>query len=258
MGFKDYGKIYLGGVEIVAAWRGEAQVFGGAIPAPTAPGQIDAGLWSATTGDDPGGIVLSITGLPSTGGFAITGLVYRIGTGAAQALGVGVGTYPITDLTPGAAVQVQIAAVNTVGQGAWATARTVTAGAIVIPAPTVTMAPAISGTATVGQTLTATEGTYTGSPTVTLQWLRGGVAISGATGLSYVLTSDDLAASITVQATATNAAGSVQSTSAAVGPITADWSITTTDGAITITSSPASPSTAVVASTGDGTITLAA
>ncbi|RWR25293.1 fibronectin type III domain-containing protein [Sinirhodobacter populi] len=135
MGLKDYDAVRYGSRRIIAAYRGETQVFGGAVPVPAVPGQIDAGLWSVATGDDPGEIVVSITGLPSTGGSAITGLVYRIGTGAAQALGAGIGTWPITGLTPGADASVQIAAVNAVGRGPWATVKSATAGAEdVVPA----------------------------------------------------------------------------------------------------------------------------
>ncbi|RWR28864.1 hypothetical protein D2T31_12185 [Sinirhodobacter populi] len=89
--------------------------------------------------------------------------------------------------------------------------------------------PSITGTPAVGQTLTASEGTWTGSTTITLQWLRGTTAISGATGLTYVLTEADAGQDISVRATASNAGGSATATSAAVGPVTEasglpDWS----------------------------------
>ncbi|RWR35010.1 SGNH/GDSL hydrolase family protein [Sinirhodobacter populi] len=87
-------------------------------------------------------------------------------------------------------------------------------------APTNLTAPSISGTPTVGQALTATEGTWTGGPIVTLQWLRNGAAISGATGLTYLLIAADAGANISVRATASNAGGSATSTSTAVGPVT--------------------------------------
>jgi hypothetical protein len=76
-------------------------------------------------------------------------------------------------------------------------------------APAFTSAPTISGTATVGQTLTAATGTVTGTPTPgkTWQWYRDGLAIPGATGTTYLLVSGDLAKAITVEETATNSAG---------------------------------------------------
>lgn len=88
-------------------------------------------------------------------------------------------------------------------------------------APTNTVAPSITGTATVGQTLTAAVGTWTGSPSYARQWLRNGTAISGATGTTYLLIAADQGASISVRITATNAGGSAQATSAGVGPVAA-------------------------------------
>ncbi len=90
-----------------------------------------------------------------------------------------------------------------------------------ITAPTVVTAPSITGTATVGQTLTAVAGIYTGTPAITRQWLRNGTAISGATGATYLQIAADQGANISLRETATNAGGSVQSTSAAVGPVAA-------------------------------------
>lgn len=88
-------------------------------------------------------------------------------------------------------------------------------------APANTVAPAITGTAEVGETLTVTNGTWTGVPTPTYarQWYADDVAIEGATGLTYVLTEDEEGAVITVVVTATNAAGSAQATSNATAEI---------------------------------------
>lgn len=67
----------------------------------------------------------------------------------------------------------------------------------------------ISGTKTVGKTLTATAtawlaGSYpTTRATMTVRWLRNGVPISGATGWTYKLTSSDKGKKISVRATAT-------------------------------------------------------
>lgn len=82
--------------------------------------------------------------------------------------------------------------------------------------------PAITGTPRVGQSLSGSTGTWTGSPAPTYarQWLRNGTAISGATGASYTLVSADAGANITLRVTATNPAGSATATSASVGPVT--------------------------------------
>ncbi len=56
--------------------------------------------------------------------------------------------------------------------------------------PVNTIAPVISGTALVGNTLTSTTGTWTSDTGVTgylYQWTRDGVNISGATNSSYTL-----------------------------------------------------------------------
>lgn len=88
-------------------------------------------------------------------------------------------------------------------------------------APVNTVAPAITGTATVGETLTVTNGTWTGvpTPTYTRQWYADGVAIAGATGTTRVLAAGEEGKVITVVVTATNALGSVTKTSNATAAV---------------------------------------
>ncbi|WP_425092018.1 hypothetical protein [Tropicimonas sp. S265A] len=91
-------------------------------------------------------------------------------------------------------------------------------------APVIAGPPILSGTAIQGQTLTAVLQGVTGNPTPTraLQWLRDGVAITGATSLSYVLQAADVGAVISIRHTETNSAGSDVETSAGtaeVGPL---------------------------------------
>lgn len=82
-------------------------------------------------------------------------------------------------------------------------------------APVNTVAPTISGSATVGSTLTTTNGTWTGSPapTYTYQWLRNGSTIGGATSSTYVTVNADIDTAITCRVTATNASGSANAIS---------------------------------------------
>lgn len=77
--------------------------------------------------------------------------------------------------------------------------------------PANTLAPALSGTAEVGETLTVTNGTWTGRPTpaFTRKWLADGVEIVGATGLTHVLTEAENGAKISVEVTGSSVAGSV-------------------------------------------------
>jgi hypothetical protein len=94
-------------------------------------------------------------------------------------------------------------------------------GVIAAAAPANTALPAITGTAQVGQTLTASTGTWTGSPTsYSYQWKRG-VTNVGSNQNTYVPVSGDVGSTITVTVTATNAGGSASATSAATSTVTA-------------------------------------
>ncbi|HST54961.1 MAG TPA: choice-of-anchor Q domain-containing protein [Solirubrobacteraceae bacterium] len=95
-------------------------------------------------------------------------------------------------------------------------------------APANTALPTISGTTTAGQTLTAGNGSWSGSPTsYARQWQSCDAAgnscsnVSGATGTTYVLDSGDVGNTLRVKVTATNAGGSTAATSAASGSVDA-------------------------------------
>ena len=111
-----------------------------------------------------------------------------------------------------------VTATNSLGS-ANATSNVITAQTYSSPINTV--APVISGSTTLGSTLSSTTGTFTGnpSPTYTYQWRRNAVNITSATGSTYVLVSADSAAAITCVVTATNALGNSSATS---NTITAD------------------------------------
>ena len=81
--------------------------------------------------------------------------------------------------------------------------------------PTNTVAPSISGTPVVGQTLTCTPGTWTGTPTptVTRQWRANGVNIPGATGTTYVVQLAYANQNIRCLETATNSVGTASAQS---------------------------------------------
>ena len=114
-------------------------------------------------------------------------------------------------------------------------------------APVNTVAPAVTGTATVGSTLTTTNGTWTGSPapTFTYQWFRSpSTSIGGATSSSYVLVIGDRGFGIFCQVTATN--------SVAPSGVTADSNTTAT-----VTSVPDAPTIGTATSTGQTTATVA-
>lgn len=70
--------------------------------------------------------------------------------------------------------------------------------------PTNSVAPAITGTAQAGQTVTCSTGTWVGADTYTYQWMRSGVAIGGATASTRVLAGADVGLPIKCQVTAHN------------------------------------------------------
>ncbi len=87
-------------------------------------------------------------------------------------------------------------------------------------APANTAVPQVSGSTRAGQTLSATPGTWTGTPTpsLTYQWQRcnvGGGSCSGVgTGSTYLLGANDLGRALRVSVTAANTAGSASAASA--------------------------------------------
>jgi hypothetical protein len=95
-----------------------------------------------------------------------------------------------------------------------------TVGAVVIAAqaPANTVAPAATGTGTVGQTLSCTTGTWTGDATIvyTYQWQRNTVDIGSATNNTYVLAVADAGKSIRCVVTATNSVSAVTANSNAI------------------------------------------
>ncbi len=92
-------------------------------------------------------------------------------------------------------------------------------------APANTALPAITGNLNVGQTLTASTGTWTGGGlSYTYRWQRsdgegGWLAISGATTSAYTLSAADQGANVRVQVTASNDGGGMTVNSAAAGPV---------------------------------------
>lgn len=97
-------------------------------------------------------------------------------------------------------------------------------------APYNTVAPAVTGTTTVGQILTNTTGTWAGDATITFvrQWQSGNntdqndpswANLSG-TGATFTLTSGQLGKRIRCRVTATNSEGSTVAFSNIVGPVT--------------------------------------
>ena len=90
------------------------------------------------------------------------------------------------------------------------------------PIPTNISLPTILGTAQVGQSLTASGGTWNNAPTSFLyQWNRAGAAIAGAAAPTYAPVAADVGSTLTVSVIAANASGaSAPATSIATATVT--------------------------------------
>ncbi|KQM82112.1 hypothetical protein [Agromyces sp. Leaf222] len=108
-------------------------------------------------------------------------------------------TYVLTASDLGKSISVTV----TGKKAGFASAAKTSAGTALVAAGTLSgPTPTISGTRTVGKTLTAVPGTWAPSGVaLTYQWKRAGVAITGATKSTYVLTASDLGNSMTVTVT---------------------------------------------------------
>ena len=83
--------------------------------------------------------------------------------------------------------------------------------------PVNTVAPAVTGTPTVGQVQTCAPGTWLNSPTFTYQWRRRSkLDIAGATAATYTLAAADHGEQIECDVTGTNGTGASSARSNAV------------------------------------------
>ncbi len=86
--------------------------------------------------------------------------------------------------------------------------------------PVCSVLPAITGTTTVGQTLTCSTGTWSNTPDAyAYQWSRDGSQIIGATASTRVLSAGDAGAAMSCTVTATNLGVSAVATSAPTAAI---------------------------------------
>lgn len=223
MSLREYQRIYLGNVEIAAVHQEDIRIFGEGVSAQTVPAAFAVDGWSVTMGSSTAEIVVTLTALPYNGGAAIETVEYTLdgGTVWTALSGAAPGAYPLVMAEAGASYVVSLRAVNAIGAGQASATLTAISAAEVVAAPANTALPAIIGAATVGETLTGSEGTWTGTPTLVLQWLRDGTAIPGATNTTYVLSEDDQNTTISLRVSATNAGGSAVAVSAGVGPVAA-------------------------------------
>ncbi|TQK70057.1 carboxypeptidase regulatory-like domain-containing protein [Nocardioides sp. SLBN-35] len=187
---------------------------------PIAPGQFTSVAAPAVEGTPQVGVRLTIAGNgwdPTPEETAYQWL--RDGTPIAGATG--------TSYVPGPVdVDGRIAVEVSVSSDAYepAVLRSVESAPVALGALDNTAVPEVSGTARVGETLSATAGGWApDGVTTTYQWRRDGAPIPGATAATYPLVPADANARITVAVTATLAGyAPAESASAATAPVTYD------------------------------------
>ncbi len=153
------------------------------------------------------------------------------GRACAPILGATAETYVPTAADVGRTLLVRVTAANPSGTAAAASSPTLAvagSGGSVGTAPRALTPPVIEGATQVGQTLTASAGTWKGSPTsFSYQWRRcapDGTActvIAGAGAAAYTITPGDIDAALSVTVTAVGKGGATSATSAATPVVTA-------------------------------------
>jgi hypothetical protein len=147
------------------------------------------------------------------------------GESCSNVSGATASSYKLAASDVGHTLRVVVTAINAGGSGS---ARSAATAAVLPPAPTNIVLPSVSGSAVEGQTLSASSGTWTGSPTsYAYQWQdcnalgEGCVSVSRATASSYTLAASDVGHTVSVVVTASNAGGATSAASASAGPVSA-------------------------------------
>ena len=133
-------------------------------------------------------------------------------------------SYTLTSADVGSTVRLRVTATNPDGTGVAVSDPS----AVVAPAlPTSTVAPGVTGVAREGQLLSASTGTWKGTPTIAFahQWQRCDTAgacadIAGATAPTYRLAPADVGGTVRAVVRASNAAGDATRASAATATVT--------------------------------------
>jgi hypothetical protein len=168
-------------------------------------GQISGRVTDSATHNPIGGVFVEATnaaGFSLFGGFAVTN-----SSGEYTIEGLATGSYNVEFIGPeSTSYLVQTDNGVSVTQGS--TTSGVNA-ALVPEAPNNTSAPVASGTPAVGQTLSCSNGSWSGISTINYayKWLRDGSTIEGATGSSYTVQSADQGHGLSCEVTATNSKG---------------------------------------------------
>jgi hypothetical protein len=167
----------------------------------------------AVTGTATVGQTLSTTNGTWTAAPPISGFTYQWQRNSVNISGATSSTYLLVEADIGNPIRCVVTATNPLGAVSANSNATANVAGI---APVNTVAPVVSGTATIGSTLTTSDGTWTGTPTPTFayQWQKGVTNISGATSSTFVVTLSQAGSTIRCVVTATNVAGSVSANTA--------------------------------------------
>ena len=192
----------------ITSWSGATDIDGGNAPANTVAPVISGSTSLGSVLTTTNGTWTSLTTLTYT---------YQWYRGATLITSATNQTYTLVVADSAASITCKVTATNILGSNV-ATSNAITAQTF--SAPVNTVAPAITGTAQEGQTLTCSTGTWTGNPTptYTYQWKRNGSNIGSATNSTYTLVTADVGQSIKCTVTATNAISSVNADSNTVTP----------------------------------------
>lgn len=184
---------------------------------PPQPGQVLVRGQGAWSGSSP----LSLSGVKW----------YRCALGGSACTQVGSAwKYTVSSEDAGYAIKLAVTFTDPDGSAVAAAPLTEAVGGTVTPppAPINSAPPVISGTAEEGQTLTASTGTWSNSPSAyAFQWRRcdsagaNCAAIAGATAQTYALGSADVGSTLRVAVTASNAGGAATAESAASAAVVA-------------------------------------
>jgi alpha-tubulin suppressor-like RCC1 family protein len=148
------------------------------------------------------------------------------GEGCSSISGATEASYTVAHQEVGHTLGVKVTASNAAGESSASSAQTATVAA---SAPVNTALPTISGEAKQGKTLTASTGSWTGTPPLSyaFQWQScdslgdSCLDVSGATSATHLLGASEIGGTLRVAIRASNAAGSVQSTSEATSVVAA-------------------------------------
>lgn len=190
---------------------GSAAAVTGSLGVTLVPPEVVAALPDLVT---ERGVALTVE---AAAAFAGEGLVFAV-EGADATIDAASGRVGIPAAAEVEEAAVTVTATNSGGSAAAGFRVTVVQPAPVLIAPVLVAAPVLVGSATIGRALTVETGGWSGmpAPDLSLQWLRDGAEIVGATGTDYLLQPADDRAGIACRVSALNAAGAAEALTVAL------------------------------------------